>query len=106
MTVVAETDNLMRKVIKTPVRLSNNFYHAWTSRLELFIHPRPCMSVKREGLIDNSDIWNQDFCVYDIIEAKSKSGMVIKMQNKLHDRLFSGLMRQFSKDDTKDARAR
>ena len=28
----------------------------------------------------------------------TKSGMIIKMQNKLHERLFSGLMRQLSKD--------
>ena len=30
--------------------------------------------------------------------------MGIKIQNKLHDRLFSGLMKQLSKDDNSDAR--
>ena len=41
-----------------------------------------------------------DFCVYDVIMPILKSGMIIKMQNKLHDRLFSGLMRQLTKDES------
>ena len=41
-----------------------------------------------------------DFCVYDVIMPVLKSGMIIKMQNKLHDRLFSGLMRQLTKEES------
>ena len=90
----------MRKVTKTPVRLSNNFNHAWSFKFELFEKPRSGISVGRQRLTGNDKVENMDFCVYDVIMPVLKSGMIIKMQNKLHDRLFSGLMRQLTKEES------
>ena len=56
VTVIAETDNLMRKVTKTPVRLSNNFNHAWSFKFELFEEPRSGISVGRQRLTGNDKV--------------------------------------------------
>ena len=58
VTVIAETDNLMRKVTKTPVRLSNSFHHVWNFKFETFEQPRSLIGVQHERLWGNKKVQN------------------------------------------------